>query len=354
MSEEQKVEVGGQQKLLSIAIPTYNRAQYLDLCLSQICKQLPGYESFIEVIVSDNASTDNTADIVNKFIKQGFAIRYVRNAENIGMDGNIVQSYSLATSKYVVVFGDDDALRDGAIGKIVRILRSGEYGIVFVSGYPYNDIASWSRLPEPAIRRFRVYTDKKKFVEKIHYHFTYCSGNIINKTLVSKDLIVSDFTGTYVALLSWTFSALFNSRQNAYIEEYLIAAKADNSGGYKFCTVFGKNVNIIFDFFIRKGFDRRYFDIINRKLLFYYFPSFIRNTRRGKHQGGYLPEDYYKILYPVFRKYVAFWLFTAPTIWLPLPLVKLLFVLMRAIRKMASRYKKVEEYLGRGCERYGT
>src|SRR5574337_126918 len=145
------VEAGGKQKLLSIAIPTYNRAEYLDLCLSQICKQLPGYESLIEVIVSDNASTDNTADIVDKFIKQGFAVRYVRNAQNIGMDGNIVQAYSLATSKYAVVFGDDDALVDGAVEKIIRILRSGEYGIVFVSGYPYHDIASWSRLPEPAI-----------------------------------------------------------------------------------------------------------------------------------------------------------------------------------------------------------
>lgn len=348
------MEVKAEQKLLSISIPTYNRAKYLDLCLSQICKQLPGNESLIEVIVSDNASTDNTADVVKKYIQHGFAVRYVRNAANIGMDANIAQAYSLATSKYVLVFGDDDALLDGAIATIVKILQSGEYGIVFVSGYPYHDLASWSKMPEQNIHRYRVYTEKMKFVEKINYHFTYCSGNIVNKTLVSKDLPVSDFIGTYVALLSWTFSALFNSRQNAYIEEYLIAAKADNSGGYKFCTVFGRNVNIVFDYFIKEGFDRRYFDVINRKLLFYYFPSFIRNTRKGKHQGDYLPEDYYHILHPVFRGYVSFWLFTAPTIWLPLPIVKLLFVFIRQVRKMSNRCQKIKERILPGFERHST
>jgi hypothetical protein len=209
-------------------------------------------------------------------------------------------------------------------------------------------------MPEANRHRFRVYTDKKKFVEKINYHFTYCSGNIVNKTMVSKDLIVSDFIGTYVALLSWTFSALFNSRQNAYIEEYLIAAKADNSGGYKFCTVFGKNVNIVFDYFIKKGFDRRYFDVINRKLLFYYFPSFIRNTRKGKRQGDYLPEDYYQILHPVFRTYSAFWLFTAPAIWLPRPLLKILFMVIRHVRKTLESYQKIKDFISPGFKRSGT
>jgi glycosyltransferase involved in cell wall biosynthesis len=348
------VEGNTEQKLLSISIPTYNRAEYLDLCLSQICKQLPGKEHLIEVIVSDNASTDNTGEIVRKYIQQGSPVKYVRNGENIGMDGNIVQAYTLATAKYVLVFGDDDALLDGAIDTMLKVLRSGEYGIVFVSGYPYHDMASWATPPEPAVRRFRVYRDKKKFVEKINYHFTYCSGNIVNKTLVSRDLIVSDFIGTYVALLSWTFSALFNSRHNAYIEEFLIAAKADNSGGYRFCTVFGKNVNIVFDYFIQRGFDRRYFDVINRKLLFYYFPSFIRNARKGKHQGDYLPEDYYQILYPVFRTYAAFWLFTAPAIWLPRPLLKILFIGIRHIRKALHLYQKVKDLVAPGFQRYGT
>ncbi len=346
------MDVSSKQKLLSISIPTYNRAEYLDLSLSQICKQIPGNEQLIQLIVSDNASTDNTGEIVNKYIRKGYDINYVRNEQNIGMDGNIVQAYTLATSKYVLVFGDDDALLDGAINKIIKILQTGEYGIVHITGYPYHDIASWAKVPEPKIERYIVYSDKKKFVEKVNYHFTYVSGNIINKTMVSKELKAADFIGTYVALLSWTFSAFMNSVQNVYVEEYFIAAKADNSGGYKFCTVFGRNMNSVFNYFIREGCDRRYFDVINRKLLFYYFPSFIRNTRRGKQQGGYLPEDYYKILHPVFRKYAAFWLFTAPTIWFPLPLVKLLFVFMRTIRKTSKRYQKLNEYIGNGIKRY--
>ena len=72
------LNVNGYKKLLSIAIPTYNRAHYLDLCLSQICKQLPGNEQDIELIVSDNASPDNTEEVVKKYIDRGIDLKYIK------------------------------------------------------------------------------------------------------------------------------------------------------------------------------------------------------------------------------------------------------------------------------------
>lgn len=47
--------------ILTVAIPTWNRAQALDNCLRSVCANLP---NGIEVLVSDNASTDNTGKIV--------------------------------------------------------------------------------------------------------------------------------------------------------------------------------------------------------------------------------------------------------------------------------------------------
>jgi len=50
--------------LVSIIIPTYNRANYLEKAIESVLKQT--YEN-IEIIVSDNASTDNTMEVMQKY-----------------------------------------------------------------------------------------------------------------------------------------------------------------------------------------------------------------------------------------------------------------------------------------------
>jgi glycosyltransferase involved in cell wall biosynthesis len=52
--------------LLTFAVPTYNRAKYLDQLLGVLLKQLHG-ESRVEVIVLDNASTDNMPAVVEDY-----------------------------------------------------------------------------------------------------------------------------------------------------------------------------------------------------------------------------------------------------------------------------------------------
>ncbi len=308
-------------KLLTIAIPTFNRACYLDLCLSQICKQLHGNEEFVDLIVSNNASTDNTEEIVQKYLGQGYDINYVRNAANIGMDGNITQAYKLANSKYVLIFGDDDALLDGSLNKILHILRSGEFGIVYMPSYSYLNTFSCEMSKNKALM-FDIYEDRKKFVKKVSYYFTFISGNIINKTLVDNNIDFDEFNSTFLAVLIWTFSALFNSKQNVYVDQYLTASKAENTGGYQLCKVFGENINKVFSFFIERGIDKNYFEIINRKLLFSFFPYAILNLRKGK--GSFMEEgNYFRILYPVFYRYLNFWLFTFPAIFFPVSIVNL-------------------------------
>ena len=53
-------------KLLTIAIPTYNRAALLDKQLAWLAIAIKGFESECEIIISDNCSTDNTPGVVKK------------------------------------------------------------------------------------------------------------------------------------------------------------------------------------------------------------------------------------------------------------------------------------------------
>ncbi|KYC42764.1 glycosyltransferase [Scytonema hofmannii PCC 7110] len=113
-------------KLLTIAIPTYNRAELLDKQLAWIAQAIQGFESDCEIFVSDNCSTDNTQEIIKKWQTQLSHITFKsnRNSENLGVMPNIINCLKSATTKYVWAIGDDDPIENEAVsyalGKIKK------------------------------------------------------------------------------------------------------------------------------------------------------------------------------------------------------------------------------------------
>src|SRR5262245_13625591 len=102
--------------LLTIAIPTWNRASYLEQNLAQLGAEMRGVApGEVELLISDNHSTDSTPKVVENAQRAGLAIRYVRNAENLGWGRNFAQCFELASGTYLLLLGDDDLLCDGAL-----------------------------------------------------------------------------------------------------------------------------------------------------------------------------------------------------------------------------------------------
>jgi glycosyltransferase involved in cell wall biosynthesis len=102
---------------LSICIPTYNRAAYLREAIASVLAQ-EGVR--FEVIVSDNASTDNTTEVVREF--KDASIRYHRSSQNLGPFPNGRKCYELATGKYITWLFDDDQMLPGSLAKKVEVL----------------------------------------------------------------------------------------------------------------------------------------------------------------------------------------------------------------------------------------
>ena len=304
--------------LLTIAVPTYNRAPYLDLCLSQICNQLKAHETEVELLVSNNCSTDTTDEVVRKYIAFGYPITYLMNEENIGPDRNFEQCYRKAKGKYVLIMGDDDVLLDGALDKLLPILRDKDYGIVFLNSYGFtNDFIRDRPAREPT--GYTVYTYTLAFVRRVAHFLTFMSANIFNRTLAEEPTDWGPFFDSNLVQLAWTFSALFSGTQHVYISEYLLAVRLYDWGGYGLCQVFGHNLNKVFDIFRERGVDERYFRAINRKLLVMHFPALIALERSKI--VPLKPESHFRSLYPLYRGYLYFWLFTVPAIVLPSRLV---------------------------------
>ena len=114
--------------VLSICIPTYNRAIYLDELLGSIVSQLSELKDCIEICVSDNASTDHTDAIVKKY-RDSCALVYHKNPKNLGPDANFLQCVKIAKGDYAWIVGSDDKLVSGAVHEIIAVLRDSQFTI---------------------------------------------------------------------------------------------------------------------------------------------------------------------------------------------------------------------------------
>ncbi|MGW8192439.1 glycosyltransferase family 2 protein [Sphingomonas hankookensis] len=104
---------------LSICIPTYNRARFLPDLFDSILTQT-GYKIEVEVVVSDNASTDNTAAVVTAYSDRLPNLVYSRAEENIGADRNFLRVVDCASGDYCWLMGSDDKLEPGSIAEFER------------------------------------------------------------------------------------------------------------------------------------------------------------------------------------------------------------------------------------------
>ena len=107
---------------LSICIPTYNRAALLDENLRRLVPQCEGRP--VEICVSSNASTDQTAVVLAKYPSDLYSVRSITQLFNIGIDRNILAALRMATGRYVLPAGDDELIRPRGVDAILAALRN--------------------------------------------------------------------------------------------------------------------------------------------------------------------------------------------------------------------------------------
>jgi len=120
----------GNNPLVSIGIPTYNRAarnlrKVIERALAQTYQNL-------EVIVSDNCSSDQTPELVRS-IKDP-RLRYFRQQTNIGPNNNFNYCLQQARGEYFLLFHDDDMIDEDFIESCITSLRPGQTVGVVVTG----------------------------------------------------------------------------------------------------------------------------------------------------------------------------------------------------------------------------
>jgi len=144
---------------LSIAIPTYNGAKYIASALDSVVEQCPQeLWDQIEIVISDNASTDQTESIVQSYIsKYPGLIHYYKNVENIGYDRNIDNLFKKSQGEFVKVLADDDQLMAGALKKHLDILNAYPDTKVLICNFDIYDEQMHEKLNSRPMSEDKIY-----------------------------------------------------------------------------------------------------------------------------------------------------------------------------------------------------
>lgn len=120
----------------SVIIPTYNRAKYLpeaiDSVLNQTCQDF-------EIIVVDDGSTDETAEVVKSYIKSTIEIKYIQQ-ENQGPGAARNSGIREAKGKYIAFIDSDEVWKPEKLEKQIKFLeKNPDYEMVYTDVYEFNN-----------------------------------------------------------------------------------------------------------------------------------------------------------------------------------------------------------------------
>lgn len=123
------------KRLLTIAVPTFNRSVRLASNLEKILNEIKisKVEDKLALLVSDNNSTDDTEKVCTmfeaKYLNEGIDFKYFRNDSNLGFSSNVILSYFRAVSQYTLFFSDDDNLQSGFLNRLIEDINQYKFSV---------------------------------------------------------------------------------------------------------------------------------------------------------------------------------------------------------------------------------
>jgi glycosyltransferase involved in cell wall biosynthesis len=188
-------------ELLSICVPTRNRARYLREILAAFAQQVVAGKlgpDQVKFYISDNAAEDETPEIIREFGRKVPWSACSRNPVNIGGDANIAHVRSLGKGEYIWVVGDDEILAEGAVLAVLKLIQEHRPGLIIAYDTGYN-----LKIPRP-----QVFADYRAFAKECIRYNTHA---LAEQTLISSNVFRADcFDSDYAqANLHTNFGHMF-------------------------------------------------------------------------------------------------------------------------------------------------
>lgn len=207
-----------ENKLLSICIPTYNRADKLDEMLDNLIEKIEPYN--LPIYISDNCSKDNTYEIVSKYKKKYDHIYYSKNNNNFGPDKNFELVLKMSETEYSWLFGDDDLIVNDDLGKLIEDLNTG-YDLIVVN-FPSKDNLVCSK----------IYNDKNVLLKEMSPHMTYMTSLIYSKKIIQNSEFKRFYDSNFIQMGVLFYYFGFQNFEVKFIHDIIVKDLPNRNSGW--------------------------------------------------------------------------------------------------------------------------
>ena len=206
--------------LVSIVVVTFNSETFIIDTLNSITNQT--YNN-IELIITDDCSSDNTVDLCNSWISQNknrfVNVELITNESNTGTTANCNRGFFATEGKWIKFIAGDDLLIDSCIETFVDYCyKNPNINILFSNIYILNN--NRLELSTPPSIVFKEIKEQVKLICQYRSNFN-AQGAFINKNLMAK---MKGFDESYKLLEDQPFwlKVLLSGEKTYFIEQYLI------------------------------------------------------------------------------------------------------------------------------------
>jgi abequosyltransferase len=324
--------------LLTIAIPTYNRADCLCVLVDRLLEEfarIPDWWTLVELVIVNNASTDGTHAYLEA-LKVHTTCTVHHNAENLGMDGNFIRCFEVATGRWLWLCSDDDLPMLGTLPMILDALRThaSDCGLVYLPTRFH--VGSLEGNRERAVLQTLEVEGPRQFAARVNGLFTFITCIIADRQAFLAAVSQPDLKtlrGSFFAFFEWQLELLKRAKRFGYFTRPVMLARAENSRGYDFAQVFTQRFNDAVEVKLadRPDLSRRLIDGMRYRHL----PNLFYKTRIGR--NGSFDFDSAKASSDYLKAYGSgpfYFLVMYPVFALPLPFVKLALLLGRVWGKV--------------------
>lgn len=310
--------------LLSICIPTYNRSEYLEKTIESIVSQ-KDFGDEVEIVVSDNCSTDNTKSVCEKFSQQYNNFHYYRNEINV-RDKNFPMVMGKAKGVYRKLCNDTLMFNENSISFLLKLIKDNmeEKPVFFFENKNTTD---------------KVFHNLDEFLKIVSYRITWIGAFGIWEDYCEN--IENNYEGCAESL--WQVPFMINyveNKKNGIVIEYpfgqiqKVEKKNISYGVYK---VFYTNyLGFIKAKIGNNQLSNKTYKWLEKDLLLNFFPVWIYNFEKQNKSFEYSKEeDLKKCVYDTYRRKWYFIIFKLKYMklkfWSPIK------AKLRSIKKILTR-----------------
>ena len=267
------------------------------------------------MLVCDNASTDDTEDVVGHFTDTVYPVNYIKHNKNIGSDANFAECFNRSKGNYFLLLGDDDVFIQDKFKRLMSFLilaGGGSPGAIYLPAYAYLD----SFDEDPPMSRCRdEILDNRQFLIRVVHRLTFISSFVINRNLI-KEYDAYDFVGQNLVQVHWLLLVTMRATHSVLFADLMLSCERSSSPNFDYSGVFVKSLNEIFEKYLAN--DKKLKNRLIYKSFMFLIPSLITRQRLSSDCGMmHVHVCLLKFLKPYKGLALLYRLFVSPIIWLP-------------------------------------